>query len=160
MKKHLILAWLFILLALTGQTAAQDRAPAEQETTQPASQAALLWSDDFEDGQPLTAKYEDVGSAGLSVTTNEAFSGNHALEQHYEQGQVDAGWVCKVNNAGFPDHIFVRWYHKFDASFTSFPPKMARVRYRDRATWTSTFAVHFWIEENGEAVADVKAPDS
>ncbi len=160
MKKSVILLCrLSALLALPGQTTAQALIPAEQETTQPASQAALLWSDNFENGQPLTAKYEDVGSTGLSVTTAEAFSGAHALQQHYDQGQVDAGWVCKAEKAGFPDHIFVRWYHKFDESFTSFPPKMARLRHRDRTTWTSTFEVLFWIEK-GEAVADVKAPNS
>ncbi len=125
-----------------------------------ADAADRIWSDGFEDNQPLTAKYEDVGSLGLSVTTADAFTGAHALEQHYDQGQVDAGWVCKVNNAGFPDHVFVRWYHKFEEGFEGFPPKMARVRYRQRyGNWQSVFAVHFWIE-NGEVVADVYARNS
>ncbi|CAG0927104.1 hypothetical protein TFLX_00352 [Thermoflexales bacterium] len=124
-----------------------------------ADAADRIWSDGFEDGQPLTTKYEDVGSLGLSVTTADAFTGARALEQHYAQGQVDAGWVCKVNHAGFPDHVFVRWYHKFEEGFEGFPPKMARVRYRQRSTWTTVFAVHFWIE-NGEAVADVYAKNS
>ncbi|MBN2004522.1 MAG: hypothetical protein JXA21_14295 [Anaerolineae bacterium] len=122
--------------------------------------SARIWSDGFEDGEALTAKYEDVSTNGMFVSTADAFTGEHALEQHYDQGQVDAGWVCKVNNAGFPDHIFVRWYHKFEEGFDGFPPKMARVRYRQRSgDWKSTFAVHFWIED-GEAVADVYAKNS
>lgn len=122
--------------------------------------AARIWSDGFEDGAALTDRYEDVSTNGMFVTTADAFTGEHALEQHYDQGQVDAGWVCKVNNDGFPDHIFVRWYHKFEEGFDGFPPKMARVRYRQRSgDWKSTFAVHFWIED-GEAVADVYAKNS
>jgi len=122
--------------------------------------AARIWSDGFEDGAALTDRYEDVSTNGMFVTTADAFTGEHALEQHYDQGQVDAGWVCKVNNDGFPDHIFVRWYHKFEEGFDGFPPKMAGVRCRQRSgDWKSTFAVHFWIED-GEAVADVYAKNS
>ncbi|MFZ6030426.1 MAG: polysaccharide lyase [Chloroflexota bacterium] len=158
MRKHIFLTGFLILLVLAGQTTVYEAAPANAQADKRAIEN--IWSDGFEDGQPLDDKYEDVGSTGLSVTADDAFSGGHALQQHYEPGQVDAGWVCKVNNAGFPDHLFVRWYHKFEDSFTSFPPKMARVRYRNRTTWTTSFAVHFWIESNGEAVADVYARNS
>ncbi len=142
---------LILTLAVCGVGAARDWA---------GDPAARIWSDGFEDGEDLTASYEDVSTAGLFVTTADAFTGAHALEQHYDQDQVDAGWICKVNNAGFPDHIFVRWYHKFEEGFDGFPPKMARIRSRQRyGNWQSMFAVHFWIED-GEAVADVYARNS
>jgi hypothetical protein len=125
-----------------------------------ASAHDWIWHDGFEDGEELTSKYEDVSTNGLSVSTNDAFSGTHSLEQHYEQGQVNAGWLIKVNNDGFPDHVFVRWYHKFEEGFEGFPPKMARIRYRRRSgDWKSVFAVHFWIED-GQVVADVYARES
>ena len=119
-----------------------------------------IWHDGFEDGEELTSKYEDVSTNGLSVSDTDAFSGTHSLEQHYEQGQVNAGWLIKVNNDGFPDHVFARWYHKFEDGFAGFPPKVARIRYRPRSgDWKSIFAVHFWIED-GEVVADVLARNS
>ena len=119
-----------------------------------------IWHDGFEDGQELASKYEDVSTNGLSVSDTDAFSGTHSLEQHYEQEQVNAGWLIKVNNDGFPNHVFVRWYHKFEDGFEGFPPKMARIRYRPRSgNWRSVFAVHFWIED-GQVVADVYARDS
>jgi len=142
---------LFLTLAILGVSAT---------LTVMGNPSARIWSDGFEDSEPLASKYEDVSTNGLFVTTADAFTGEHALEQQYDQGQVDAGWICKVNNDGFPDHIFVRWYHKFEQGFEGFPPKMARVRYRHRSgDWASVFAVHFWIED-GEAVADVYARNS
>jgi len=121
---------------------------------------SLIWNDDFEDGSNLNTKYEDVGINGLSITTEDAFDGKYSLEQKYIQGQEDAGWICKVNNQGYPDHIFMRWYHKFEDGFEGFPPKMARIRHRDRQIWKTSYAVHCWITNEGEVVLDVKAINS
>lgn len=119
----------------------------------------IVWQDDFEDGLPLNEKYEDVSTNGMFPSTNDAFYSNHSLEQRYDPGQVNAGWIIKVENNGFPDHIYMRWYHKFESSFDSFPPKMARIRSRNRTAWVTNYAVHCWIEA-GEIVADVYAPNS
>jgi hypothetical protein len=117
-----------------------------------------LWCDGFESGVALAANYQDVSTNGMSVATGEAFEGSHSLRQSYTQGQVDAGWICRVNNSGFPDHVFMRWYHKFEAGFEGYPPKMARIRYRQRSgEWTSTFAVHCWEETDGVVALDVHA---
>mgnify|MGYP004702894625 CR=1 FL=1 len=122
--------------------------------------SSLIWEDDFEDELNLNTKYEDVSINGLSVTQEDAFDGKYSLEQKYTQGQVDAGWICKVNNQGYPDHIFMRWYHKFEDGFEGFPPKMARIRHRDRQTWKTSYAVHCWITNEGEVVLDVSAKNS
>jgi hypothetical protein len=119
-----------------------------------------LWFDDFESGKALTADYQDVNTSGFSVVTTDKFSGSHSLCQKYTTGQVDAGWIIRVNNSGFPSHLFVRWYHKFDKDFSGFPPKMERMRYRPRTgDWKSVFAVHCWIQ-NTKVVADVSAHNS
>jgi hypothetical protein len=97
----------------------------------------------------------------MSVTVADAFEGTHSLCQSYTQGQVDAGWICRVNNGGFPDHLFMRWYHMFETGFEGFPPKMARIRYRHRSgDWTSPYAVHCWLESNGVVALDVVASNS
>jgi hypothetical protein len=120
-----------------------------------------LWCDDFESADTtLSRRYQDVSTNGFSVVTGESFDGSQSLRQHYMQGQVDAGWIIRVNDTGFPDHIFVRWYHKFETGFQGFPPKMARVRYRDHTTWVSTFGVHCWLETDGVLALDVAAPNS
>jgi len=116
-----------------------------------------LWFDDFESGAALKTNYQDVDTTGFSVVTTDAVSGTQALRQHYTNGMVDAGWIIRVNDSGFPPHLFMRFYHKFESGFSGFPPKMARMRYRQRSgDWTSTFAVHCWIDNN-LVVADVKA---
>ncbi len=116
-----------------------------------------IWFDDFEDGLSLSSKYEDISLNGLSVSSDDTFSGINSLKQTYSVGQVDAGWIIKVMDSGYPDHLFVRWYHKFEDGFVSTPPKMARMRYRQRfGDWTSIFSIHCWID-NHEVVADVKS---
>jgi hypothetical protein len=120
-----------------------------------------FWCDGFESGDTLSVKYQDVSTNGMSVITGEAFEGTHSLRQSYTQGQVDAGWLCRVNNSGFPDHVFMRWYHKFEAGFSGFPPKMARIRYRLRSgDWSSPYAVHCWLEKDGVLALDVSAKNS
>jgi hypothetical protein len=120
-----------------------------------------LWCDGFESGDALTVNYQDVSANGMSVATGEAFEGTHSLRQSYIQGQVDAGWIIRVNNAGFPDHVFMRWYHKFEAGFQGFPPKMARIRNRLRSgDWSSPYAVHSWLESDGVFALDVSATNS
>jgi hypothetical protein len=120
-----------------------------------------LWCDGFETQDTLTVNYQDVSSNGMSIVTGEAFEGMHSLRQTYIQGQVDAGWIIRVNNSGFPDHVFMRWYHKFEAGFQGFPPKMARIRYRLRSgDWSSPYAVHCWLETDGILALDVAATNS
>jgi hypothetical protein len=120
-----------------------------------------LWCDGFESGEALTVNYQDVSTNGMSVVTGEAFEGTHSLRQSYTQGQVDAGWIIRVNNAGFPDHVFMRWYHKFETGFQGFPPKMARIRDRLRSgDWSSPYAVHCWLENDGVLALDVAAANS
>jgi hypothetical protein len=120
-----------------------------------------LWCDGFESGDALTVNYQDVSANGMSVVTGEAFEGTRSLRQTYAQGQVDAGWIIRVNNSGFPDHVFMRWYHKFEAGFEGFPPKMARIRNRLRSgDWSSPYAVHCWLESDGFLALDVSAKNS
>ena len=54
--------------------------------------------DGFESQDTLAVNYQDVSVNGMSVVTGEAFEGTHALRQIYTQGQVDAGWIIRVNN--------------------------------------------------------------
>ncbi len=124
-----------------------------------------LWCDDFEQQQDLTQNYQDVSLNGFSVGSNDAFSGAYAIEQLYTQGQVDAGWISwfyadALGNDYGPsyDEIYVRWYHKFEAGFDGFPPKMARLRSLGPG-WDKRFAVHYWIAD-GKIVADVHVPFS
>jgi hypothetical protein len=120
-----------------------------------------LWCDGFESGNALTIDYQDVSTNGMTVTTGEAFEGTHSLRQSYTPGQVDAGWICRVSSSGFPDHVFMRWYHKFETGFSGFPPKMARIRYRLRSgDWSSPYAVHCWLETDGVLALDVSATNS
>ncbi|HEX2958329.1 MAG TPA: hypothetical protein VHO70_15955 [Chitinispirillaceae bacterium] len=130
------------------------------EAEQWAKHPEWLWFDDFESSKTLKENYQDIGDAGLGISTIDAFEGTHSLAQHYDSGQVDAGWIIRVNNEGFPSHLFMRWYHKFENGFDGLPPKMARMRYRQRnGDWKSTYAVHCWID-NGLVVADVTAKKS
>jgi len=126
--------------------------------------ASLLWRDDFDDGQILASKYEDISTNGLSFSALDSRTGTSALTQTYATGQVDAGWVVKYRPAGFPDRVFMRWYHKFEAGFQGFPPKMARIRYRDHADWTSPMEIHCWLDTSatygGTVNLDVKAEHS
>ena len=120
-----------------------------------------LWCDDFESGASLNDNYQDVSTNGFSITTNDAFEGTHSLCQHYTTGQVDAGWISRIDDDGYPDHVFMRWYHKFESNFDGFPPKMARIRYRHHSgDWKTIFAVHCWLEDDGHLAADVYAENS
>jgi hypothetical protein len=119
-----------------------------------------LWCDDFESSDTsLSHRYQDVSASGLSIVKHDAFDGTQCLQQHYIQGQVDAGWIIRGSDS-FPDHLFMRWYHRFESGFQGYPPKMARVRYRNRTTWISTFQVHCWTETDGVVALDVAASNS
>jgi hypothetical protein len=130
-----------------------------------------LWCDGFEDGGSLEDRYDDsaVAPGGFDISNDDAFSGRYVLRQHYETGQVNAGWISWFYDNALGqqygdsyDEIYVRWYHKFEDSFQGMPPKMARVRSLGPG-WDKRFAVHCWIEDdssNREIVADVYAPFS
>jgi Polysaccharide lyase 14 len=119
-----------------------------------------IWCDSFELDTPLNSRYEDVRGEGLGRSTADAVDGRASLQQTYTTGQVSAGWVVKVKPEGYPDHIFYRWYHKFGEGYSSFPPKMARVGYRQRSgTWQEVFRVHSWIAGNNPTL-DVLASNS
>ncbi len=118
-----------------------------------------LWFDDFEDETDLSRNYHDYSNNGFEVTDADAFSGSRSLRQSYTSGQDDAGWIMRYREDGFPSHLFVRWYHKFEEGFIDFPPKMARVRHRSHSNWSSPFEVHCWIED-GKVVSDIKATQS
>ncbi len=126
-----------------------------------SSHPEWIWCDDFESMQALTTRYEDVSSLGMSQSTEDAYADQSSLKQTYTTGQVDAGWVIKVNDAGFPDHIFYRFYHKFPQGYSVFPPKMSRLGYRQRgSTWQAIFSVQTWLKSDGELTLDVLAKNS
>jgi len=118
-----------------------------------------IWCDSFESDTTLTSRYEDVSTNGMGRTTSDSFDGQASLQQSYTENQVSAGWVIKVKPEGYPDHIFFRWYHKFEDDFTIFPPKMARAGFRNRNTWQTVFMVHSWISGNNPTL-DVVANNS
>ncbi len=129
-----------------------------------------LWCDSFDDGQEISDKYPDFGTTGMSVSDEDALSGTHALSQHYDQGQVDAGWVSFFygdtlggDYGPVQDEIYMRWYHKFEDGFegdpeNGLPPKMARITSIGPG-WDKRFGVYYWIHDY-EIVADVSAPYS
>ncbi len=126
-----------------------------------------LWCDDFEDQQDMTVNYNDVSSNGMAITSEDPYSGDYSLRQHYTLGQVDAGWISRFyadalgNDYGpIQDEIYVRWYHKFETGFIGAPPKMARVRSLGPG-WNKRFSVLYWLASESstlEIVADVSAP--
>ena len=130
---------------------------------------AWLWCDGFEGDQSLQDKYDDVSDRGLGHSERDAFGGARSLEQRYEPGQVDAGWIgWQVGDAPASrdepsqGEYFVRWYHKFEGGFEGIPPKMARVR-RLEPDWTKRYSVLHWIAPQSDTwpiVLDVYAPDS
>ncbi len=126
------------------------------------SNPAVILCEDFEtDRQSNWSDYDDNG---FVVTSNAAVSGSRSMEQEYQQGQVSAGWLAWF----FGDHplggtragehfeeIYFRWYHKFQAGWPAYPPKMARVRshYVD-CDWCFAWAEHFWVRADGRAHSD------
>jgi len=151
---------LFTSLILLSSALANVALSAECDNWQSAH-PEWLWCDDFESSQALNTRYEDVSLNGFGQSTEDTYQDQGALKQAYSSGQVDAGWVIKVNETGFPDHIFYRYYHKFPSGYTTYPPKMARIGYRQRgSTWQDVFKVHTWLKSNGEVTLDVLAKNS
>ncbi|UCG89173.1 MAG: hypothetical protein JSW71_11795 [Gemmatimonadota bacterium] len=126
------------------------------------SDPAVILCEDFEtDRQSIWSDYEDNG---FVVTANAALSGTSSMEQEYQLGQVSAGWLAWF----FGDHpmggtrtgehfeeIFFRWYHKFQAGWPQYPPKMARVRsHYIGCDWCFAWAEHFWVHPDGRALSD------
>jgi hypothetical protein len=150
----------------TGDSGAADRTEC---TGWQGTHPEWVWCDDFEGEQDLTVNYQDTSLNGLAATTEDAFSGNYGLRQHYDAGQVDAGWISRFyadalgNDYGpVHDEIYVRWYHKFEAAFFGAPPKMARLRSLGPG-WDKRFSVLYWIDPDTptrEIVADVSVPFS
>ena len=126
------------LLAATECSQWQDRNP------------EWIWCDDFEGNTDLQNRYEDSSLIGMGVTQNQVFEGNQSLEQKYQLGQVAAGWITKVDNNGFPEHLFIRWYHYMPSGYgETLPQKMARMRLRQRSgDWRDIYALHAWIKKN------------
>jgi len=119
-----------------------------------------LWCDDFEATTTLTQRYEDVSTEGMSVITANGLNNSKGLTQAYTPNQVTAGWVTKSKTAGYPDHIYYRYYHKFGSGYTKYPPKMSRIGNRNYSNWSEVFFVHSWLTDSGTMTADVLATNS
>jgi len=126
-----------------------------------------LWCDDFETEQDLSVNYHDFSTNNFAASTDDTFEGQYSLKQHYDTGQVDAGWIswfyCDTlgNDYGnCQDEIYMRWYHKFEDGFQGFPPKMARIT-NIGPGWNKRFGVYYWIDDEYEhcIAADVRAYD-
>jgi len=128
-----------------------------------------LWCDGFEDNLSLTDKYEDTGLNGLSVSSDDSYSGSKSIKQHYDSDQTNAGWIAKYycdalgeDYGDCQDEIYMRWHHKFEEGFEGMPPKMARIRDVDPG-WNKMTMVAYWIKSSDEdkpIFADVYAPHS
>ena len=115
-----------------------------------------IFCDDFETEQNLNVNYHDArhgGNTGMSVTTNDPFSGLYSLEQHYVPGQP-AGWATRfigdnphLSSPGPKiNEIYYRFYHKFEAGFTGMPQKMSRVKvFRTAGDWEGALGVYLWV---------------
>jgi hypothetical protein len=129
-----------------------------------AKHPGWLWCDDFEAEHDLSVNYRDISTNNFAVSSDDKFMGDYSLKQHYNAGQVDAGWIswfyCDTlgNNYGnCQDEIYMRWYHKFEDGFEGIPPKMARITSIGPG-WDKRFGVYYWMEQyNNEylIVADV-----
>jgi hypothetical protein len=127
----------------------------------PVEEQKIILCDDFE-GDDLSVNYEDINAKtgqGIELSSNDFFRGEQSLMQSYTPGQVEAGWISNVIEDGYPDHVFVRWYHKFEEGFEGLPPKMARIKNREYVNWRTGFAYHIWIDK-GLLNADIYAPNS
>lgn len=124
------------------------------------AQPGWLWCENFFSFD-LTERYEDVSTNSLSWSPDSVEPRSGSMTITYEPKQVGVGWIVKAPKGGFPDHIFVRWYHKFETVYERFPPKMARVGYRRRSgDWKAVFRIHAWLTDAGELTADVFAENS
>ncbi|MFP4417067.1 MAG: polysaccharide lyase [Chitinispirillaceae bacterium] len=147
----------------------EDDAGMEDETSSPVGMGEdnwedhpeWLWFDDFEDLSALGENYQDYSdnSNSFGVTDEDAFAGNKSLRQHYSSGQKNGGWIIRYREEGFPEHLFMRWYHKYEEGFDGAPQKMARMRNRSHSNWTKPFGVYCWVED-GRIVAEIKATTS
>lgn len=117
-----------------------------------------IFCDDFETEQDLSVNYDDARYGeenGMSVTTNDAFSGRYSLEQHYVPGKP-AGWIIKfigdnphLTSPGLKlNEIYFRYYHKFEEGFTGMPQKMARVKvYKNAQDWDGGLGIYLWVNK-------------
>lgn len=100
-----------------------------------------LWCDDFEASQDLSAGYADTAGNGMSIDSVDAFAGRYALRQHYAPGQVAAGWTIRVDTAGYPDNVFMRFYHKLEKEFSGESFNMGSIRSRERSgSWSTNYS--------------------
>ncbi len=127
-----------------------------------------IWCDGFETEQDIAAVYDDYSTNGMSISSDDAFMGGYSLKQHYDAGQVDAGWISKFycdalggDYGPCYNEIYMRWYHKFEQGFEGIPPKMARITSIGPG-WDKRFGVYYWVSQPDESpgypiVADVEA---
>ena len=103
-----------------------------------------LWCDDFEASRDLSASYADIAANGMSIDSSDAYAGRYALCQRYTAGQVNAGWIIRVDTVGYPDHVFMRFYHKLEAGFSGASMTMAGIRSRERfGAWNTNYLSRF-----------------
>jgi hypothetical protein len=127
----------------------------------------VIWSDDFEAPEDLGARYQDVGANGgrFGVADGVGIGGGRGIRQHYDSGQVGAGWAWRffgdhpsVRNGGLRE-VWARFYHRFDTGFVGVPPKMARMGSFGWDDWTLACMAHYWWAtrgaSRGRAIADV-----
>jgi len=119
-----------------------------------------LHCDDFETQHDLSVNYYDISTNNFAVSADDKFEGQYSLRQHYDTGQVDAGWIswwyCDTldtqRSVPCQDEIYFRFYHKFEDGFQGMPQKMARIRNLGSG-WDKRFGIHHWVSEyNGDYI--------
>lgn len=156
--------WLVLLCAAftAAVLACADPARGGECDDWPSRHPAWLWCDDFESGDSLRSRYQDVSTndGRFGVSSEDAHSGTRSLRQHYDAGQVEGGWVWRMfgknphaGDAGerYRD-IHVRWFHKFEPGFEGAPAKMARMRIFTPEHWRGAHTTHFWISSSDSHV--------
>ncbi len=156
--RYLISLIFLVFAQACGGSSTSDFQPVDSPTPHPQS---IIFADDFESDQPLSARYFEYSDAQESFvrTAGVGLGGSHAMRASWKAGQADAGslklafgkvpaglgYASQINPEENFREIYWRFYLKNELNWSGLPYKLSRaISFGSETSWAEAMVAHVW----------------
>ena len=162
LRGSVAIALFAVMVVATGQS--PDSLALDSECSRVASDPAVVWCDDFETLEEMTAKYYDYDSddGELAVLSGEGLAGSRGLRASWQAGEDSAGAFKRMfgrNPITTQSHgsenirdVYWRQHVRTAPGWSGNPYKLSRATIFANAAWAQAMIAHVWGDGAGDSL--------